>query len=576
MQGTGRLALAAALALLALPTGARAHTIAFGYVDQGGGTAQFWIGSYHTPPVPNEGSLTLTGPVGTAGVFDATSTTLPAGLVEGTNYACSTAYTCAGVASWQGTTISGLVGGTYQFDVVGLSTAFWSDDPFLFAFPRSVLITLVPAEPETPAPPDYRLGASTQFERRVGSVLNVLRDGGVGVDFAEVLAGIQALPAARRGEALGQIGYRQTPAQVDLLLRQMDAHLGDVRDRLRSVRMGGGAGPLQAYRFAPAAEGGPGSWRTAGVAPAPAAGEAFARQGLPPVGAAPVDGGAAEAAEERLAVWARGRLLFGDHDATAEEEGFGFDGRGGSAGVDVRLGEDWLVGVAGGVVHTDVDYDGFAGSLDLDTTYASVYASWLPDDAFSLDLVAGYGSSDLETRRVMRFAAVSRRARGDGDADTWAADVEARRAFRLGGVAVAPLVGLAWADTRVDSLEEDGAGAASLRVASQEAESLETRLGAEVYAELGLAGLTLRPHARAAWRHEFEDEARTLSAAFREAPAVPLRLRTADPDRDFAAVSAGLDARLGDRLEAFVRYETVLGLDDWDAHEVTAGFGLRF
>ena len=82
----------------------------------------------------------------------------------------------------------------------------------------------------------------------------------------------------------------------------------------------------------------------------------------------------------------------------------------------------------------------------------------------------------------------------------------------------------------------------------------------------------MTPHVYGWWVHEFGDDIRTIRgrfAAFPSSGTIPLR--TDSPDRDYFEVGAGLSANFGGNLTLWVRYETVLGLRDFDADHVTGG-----
>lgn len=136
-----------AAAVLAVAAGtASAHTISIGVYNAGGpGNVTLAMGTYfHGTPL-FEGSMALiAGPMTTGAVgFSSVTTTKPGGLIDGTNnfYADavgfnnnlpSNSFTKAtntvglgAVVNWQEVTFTGLVAGTYTYQLSGMTTVNW-------------------------------------------------------------------------------------------------------------------------------------------------------------------------------------------------------------------------------------------------------------------------------------------------------------------------------------------------------------------------------------------------------------------------------------------------------------------
>jgi len=551
-----RSSLCAALLLLlaGLPSRVHAHTISFGYVDLGGGSAEFWIGSYHTDAeITLEGELVLSGPLNIVAAFDMNDVEQPDGLVEGTNY-----FVAAGQTAdiWEGVSLTDLANGDYTVDVQNLVTATWTKGGGL-AWPFAFSLAL-----DIP-PTDYRLGARGRLGESVGGALNRLVEDATG-DLASLLEGLDAVPIAARGAALDALGHEESAGQMDGALRLLRAHHGAIRDRQRAARLGGGGGGRLAL-FGLRNDGA----RAGGAQGADAAASAGSS-------ALPAVSSAAERWRPGFSVWARGRGLVASKDASGGEPGFEVDGRGGSAGLDVLLGDRVLLGLAGGRLDAGLDYDGSGSALGIRSWYASAYAQLRPLDALSVDVVATHGWIRQEQERMVRFGDVLRRAVSDPRGEEWAVDVELQYRLDRGPLAIVPLVGAGWLGSELDAYDETGAGAASLSVSSQNRDSVQTRLGGEVRLEVGGDTVRFAPWARMAWVHEFRDGDRGVRAHFQDLPGAPFRFQSDAADRDYAAVGAGVDASLPGGLGAFVRWDGVAGLADWTLHEITAGASWSF
>ena len=146
-------AVAAAL-MLGAASSASAHSVSIGYTNAGAGAVTVWLGTYDHGIPTNEGSMNLVGVNGTtfasttlafniltaegvgfkpAGLIDGTTNFYIAGLSNGPlvsseasfNAACPA---CGPVQHWQGATFAGLSAGDYQFTWVPQinPTAEWS------------------------------------------------------------------------------------------------------------------------------------------------------------------------------------------------------------------------------------------------------------------------------------------------------------------------------------------------------------------------------------------------------------------------------------------------------------------
>lgn len=142
-----------ALVLVAMAAPVAAHTTSIGYESAGPGSVTFWYGSYHSGGSFTEGSLMLTGPGTSVTVpFDLVTTTRPGGLIDGvTNFFTdggsppgligTDPVIAGGVATWQGSTFSGLEAGAYTFTYIpaDMPSSFW--DPWDAAI-LSSMVTL--------------------------------------------------------------------------------------------------------------------------------------------------------------------------------------------------------------------------------------------------------------------------------------------------------------------------------------------------------------------------------------------------------------------------------------------------
>ena len=77
------------------------------------------------------------------------------------------------------------------------------------------------------------------------------------------------------------------------------------------------------------------------------------------------------------------------------------------------------------------------------------------------------------------------------------------------------------------------------------------------------------------WLHEFQDDARTVTASFRDYAATPFTTSGQSPDANRALVEAGMELKFSDMLSAFADYTLDWG-EDTRLHTVSAGLSIAF
>lgn len=194
--------------------------------------------------------------------------------------------------------------------------------------------------------------------------------------------------------------------------------------------------------------------------------------------------------------------------------------------------------------------------------------SWYTNATFA------YSFEDYESTRAINFPGTTAIATSETDGRTWVAGVNVGRRMHFAKVMVSPFAGLIASDWQADGFAESGAGAFNATVSDQSARSLRSQLGLEGRMNLKLGSLQLQPHFRAAWMHEFDNDARTMNSAY---GPVSFAIQTRDPQRDSALVNVGLDFVLSPRAIIYADYSTEAGsgntrvLGEW-----RLGLNMRF
>ncbi|CAJ0679333.1 autotransporter domain-containing protein [Ralstonia mannitolilytica] len=142
------------------------------------------------------------------------------------------------------------------------------------------------------------------------------------------------------------------------------------------------------------------------------------------------------------------------------------------AGAEGRMGAA-TVGAAGGYTHTTLGEDTTGASGAIDTLRVALYGAQ-PMGAINLSATVGYGLDFFSQKRP--FGSVGT-AEGDHLAHEFTAATQASLPLEMGGLRLAPHLGLRYAYVRGSGFGEDGANGQNLQVGPDSARSLQPYVG---------------------------------------------------------------------------------------------------
>lgn len=278
----------------------------------------------------------------------------------------------------------------------------------------------------------------------------------------------------------------------------------------------------------------------------------------------------------RLGAFVNARLTFGDKDATSREQGFSFVSGGLTGGVDYRVTDNVILGVALSYTRSSADINFNLGETTSHSFGISAYGTYYVG-AFYLDGHAGFEWNEYKTEREIAYATVSREATGKPSGQQYTGNVGAGYDFRVGPATLTPYARAEYVHLDIDSFTETGAIGLNLFIDRQSVDSLQTALGGRAAYTINTPFGVLAPQVSVEWRHEFLNDSRSVTAKYAVDPfntffVIP----TDDPDRDYVALAVGLSAVFSKGVSAFLNYETALGLRDVTNHAFVAGVRFEF
>ena len=274
-------------------------------------------------------------------------------------------------------------------------------------------------------------------------------------------------------------------------------------------------------------------------------------------------------------VWARAVGNWSDASGGGGRLGYDTSSGGGVFGADGEV-LPWLTAGFGlGYSSTSIGWDAGCHSGDQTGLHYGAYATarW---GGWYADAAASYASYSNDAERGISFEDVSATAKADFDSSLWMARLGGGYDLHSGAMVWGPVFWLAYSDYQQDGFRENGAGGLGLNVADLDQSGWNSSLGLRLAGLWQAGSISLLPKASLMWLHNFSDDARVISATFRDyGNASPMRLNGSDPYADGLAANLGLSATINGRLNAFVDYGYFYA-DNYNGHTITAGIDWRF
>jgi outer membrane lipase/esterase len=143
-------------------------------------------------------------------------------------------------------------------------------------------------------------------------------------------------------------------------------------------------------------------------------------------------------------------------------------------------------------------------------------------------------------------------------------------------VVLTPVVSLGYSGVWIKGFTESGAGALNLNVDKQNANSLQTGVGAKVSMPFKRGDTIIVPQVYALYQHEFSNNSRGLNARLSAPPSATMTWRTEAPDRDFAVVGANATVGIKKNLAAQINYNAEVGRSLSTNHFINLGVRYQF
>lgn len=216
--------------------------------------------------------------------------------------------------------------------------------------------------------------------------------------------------------------------------------------------------------------------------------------------------------------------------------------------------------------------------MDSDYQSASLYGSVYLGETY-IDLIGSYSWADYDMRQLVApiGGLTGGSAKSDTEGDAWSGAISIGHNLLLDRATFTPFLRGSYLDGEVDGFRETGFNVPPIQVDDQEFDSLVSSLGLQVSYTFDATFGVIVPFVRGSWEHEFlNDDDKILGRFIEDTAANPFRVETEDPDRDYASVAGGFSFVFPRSVQAFVQFETVLGLRDVSNYVTTGGLRFEF
>ena len=303
-------------------------------------------------------------------------------------------------------------------------------------------------------------------------------------------------------------------------------------------------------------------------------------------------GGAASGDEDtyllessRWGVFLNGNILYGDKDKTDNQNGYDLDVKGLTFGMDYRITDSTVAGLAIGFADTDLDYRQNGGTMDAESQFITAYGSYYDDKNYYIDVSITRGNSDYDMLRRINyqdmFGEVNVEANSSTGGRQLLATFDAGYDFIKGAWIIGPNLGVSYNKTNIDAFNERGNSGLELAFDRQEASVHSASLGwHSSYTMLRDWGV-LTAQFNGNYYRDFKNKENQVGVAFvhdpfsdSSSPLVPIVVRTDEIDKSYMSFNLGLAAQFQRGFSGFIDYRYLAGASNISSAEFS--FGMRY
>jgi uncharacterized protein YhjY with autotransporter beta-barrel domain/phospholipase/lecithinase/hemolysin len=274
----------------------------------------------------------------------------------------------------------------------------------------------------------------------------------------------------------------------------------------------------------------------------------------------------------RVMSYAMGTFLGGSRSDAVDLVGYDYDATSGTAGFEVSINRNLILGLAGSYTAAGADLTNGA-NVDLDSIQAAAYLSYATRQVFA-EALAAYASHEVDLTRPGVIDTI----RSDTDASAFALAARGGYLFDFGTVRAGPIAGLTYVHARVGGYTEKGDDLLTFNVEAQTVDSVTGNAGIRFLAPFRSGGNYVIPYLNVMLEHQFGDGARTLTVDQVQTNLyLPIMTSVSNFDtRTYGRIEGGISFELGPQLGAVINAASTFARDEGEDFRVSAGLSYRF
>jgi autotransporter-associated beta strand protein len=278
----------------------------------------------------------------------------------------------------------------------------------------------------------------------------------------------------------------------------------------------------------------------------------------------------APAPDNRWGVFVTGTGEWAEVGDTSNARGYDLTNAGFTLGVDYKVTDHFVIGLATGYDHSSADLSN-NGRVIVDGGKLALYSSYFTGKGFYTDLSVEGGYNGYETHR----AAVEGLASGNDDGGELNLLFGTGYDWKIGGLTFGPTGTFEYTYLGINSFGERGS-LAPLDFPSQHQESIRSAFGAKASCDWKIGSVVVRPELRAAWQHEYGDATLGIDSSLGNGAGPEFLVHGPATGRDSLLLSTGFAIQCSARCSTYVYYDGELARANYHASSISGGFRFDF
>ncbi len=276
-----------------------------------------------------------------------------------------------------------------------------------------------------------------------------------------------------------------------------------------------------------------------------------------------------------------GQITSGDYQyADARDEGFDFDSKGLTMGVDYRLNSQAVIGAAVGYANFDSTVD-IGARVESTAMTFSAYGSFSVNDNFYIDARASFGNPEYKQRRAVDFtlqeSRVDQVATGSTEGSQQSFIISSGYQFNKNGWQFTPSASIEFYKSKIDAFVETGTVAYNVGFSEQNFETTRFTLGFQTSKAISLRNGVLIPSLGYTLIQENQKGDEFILMRISGMPAGEFfESSTAFNDDKYSTLDLGVSFVASNGKQAFIQYSKALGWDGFDRNTINLGARFEF